>query len=97
MVLKWSHYLREEHIVSIAAIKLKRAAKLIAEAAPLANKLKYPSSFLLSPSQLKELQTYESVFVDNHDSNALSRAVASSLLRAQVRVGRAIGDMHRET
>jgi len=43
------------------------------------------------------MRTYESVFVENHDFNSLSETVASSLLRAQVRVGRAIGDMHRET
>ena len=97
LVLKWSHYLRGENFATVAAIKLRKAAKLIEEAAPFANKLKYPSSFLLSPSQLTELQSYESVFVENHDLNSLSESVASSLLREHVRVGRAIGDMHRDT
>ena len=95
LVLKWSHYLRTDHFATLAAIKLRRAAKLIAEAAPHANKFKFPSSFLLSQSQLTDLQTYDSVFVKDHDLSSFSIPASSSLLRAQVRVGEAIGTLQR--
>ena len=95
LVLKWSHYLRTDHFATLAAIKLRRAVKLIAEAAPHANKFKFPSSFLLSQSQLTDLQTYDSVFVKDHDLCSFSNPASSSLLRAQVRLGEAIGTLQR--